>query len=163
MKQGPQLGVEGRYKKLEPKIEAAFDLAAMTKFTVGPSWAKMQEAEHKDLIAAFRRMTVASYASNFGKFEGQKFVVDPNVQTRNADFLVASQIVPANDKPVNLVYRLHNTGGKWKVIDVIYEHVSQLATRRADFSTTLASGGAPALVKRLNEIADDLMKGKAGS
>ena len=40
---------------------------------------------------------------------------------------------------------------------------SQLATRRSDFAATVASGGAPALVKKLDEISDKLMKSKGRS
>jgi phospholipid transport system substrate-binding protein len=160
MKQGAALGAEGRFEKLEPEIDAAFDLPAMTKFTVGPAWAKMSDDDRKSLIAAFRRMTIASYAHNFDSFSGQKFVVDPNVETRGPDRLIKSQVILAGEKPVNLTYRLRETGGVWKVIDVIYEFVSQLATRRSDFASTVADGGAPALVKKLNEISDTLMKTK---
>ena len=160
MKQGATLGAEGRYKKLEPEVDAAFDLPAMTKFTVGPAWTKMNDDEHKSLIAAFRRMTIASYAHNFDSFKGQKFVVDPKVEIRGPDRLIKSQVVPEGEKPVNLTYRLRETGGAWKVIDVIYEFVSQLATRRSDFASTVAEGGAPALVKKLDEISDKLMTTK---
>lgn len=159
MKDGPKLGVEGRYKKLEADVDALFDLAAMTKFTVGPPWAKMTAEEQKSLIAAFRRMTIASYAHNFNAFKGQKFVTDPKAEDRAPDRLVKSQVIPAGEKVVNLVYRMRETGGVWRVIDVIYEFVSQLATRRSDFASTVASGGAPALVKKLDEISDKLLKG----
>ena len=37
-------------------------------------------------------------------------------------------MIPEGEKPVNLTYRLRDAGGTWKVIDVIYEFVSQLAT-----------------------------------
>jgi phospholipid transport system substrate-binding protein len=159
MKDGPKLGVEGRYKKLEADVDTLFDLAAMTKFTVGPPWAKMTAEEQKSLIAAFRRMTIASYAHNFNEFRGQKFVTDPKAEDRAPDRLVKSQVIPQGEKPVNLVYRMRETGGVWRVIDVIYEFVSQLATRRSDFASTVASGGAPALVKKLDEISDKLLKG----
>ena len=118
MKDGPKLGVEGRYKKLEADVDALFDLSAMTKFTVGPAWTKMSDAEHKGLIAAFRRMTVASYARNFNEFKGQKFVTDPKVEDRTPDRLVKSQVIPAGEKPVNLVYRMRESGGSWRVIAV---------------------------------------------
>lgn len=160
MKKGAELGTEGRYKKLELPIAEAFDLAAMTKFAVGPAWAKMTEADHKSVIAAFTRMTVASYARNFDSFKGQKFVVDPKVEVRNVDRLVKSQVIPEGEKPVNLTYRMRESGGTWKVIDVIWEYVSQVATRRSDFASTVADGGAAALVKKLDEISDNLMKGK---
>ena len=160
MKKGAELGIEGRYKKLEPQVEEAFDLAAMTKFAVGPAWSKMTEADHKAVIVAFARMTVASYARNFDSFKGQKFVVDPKVEVRNVDRLVKSQVIPEGEKPVNLTYRMRESGGTWKVIDVTYEYVSQVATRRSDFASTVTDGGAAALVKKLDEISDNLMKGK---
>lgn len=158
MKDGPKLGITGRYKKLEADVDALFDLPAMTKFTVGPAWNKMSEDEHKALTAAFRRMTIASYARNFSAFKGQKFVTDPKAENRDPDRLVKSQVIPEGEKPVNLVYRLRESGGAWRVIDVIFEFVSQLATRRSDFASTVATGGAPALVKKLDEISDKLMK-----
>src|SRR5690348_15073542 len=67
---------EARFKKLAPKVDATFDLAAMTKFTVGTSWDTMSKDDQKSLIEAFRRMTIATYAHNFAKFDGQKFSVE---------------------------------------------------------------------------------------
>ncbi len=159
MKQGQALGIEGRYKKLEPGVDAAFDLPAMTKFAVGPAWSAMSDDDHKSLIKAFRHMTVASYARNFDEFKGQLFTTDPQVEIRGADRLVKSQIIPQGQKPVNLVYRIRETASVPKFIDVIYEYVSQIATKRADFASTIKSGGAPALVKKLNEISSKLMTG----
>lgn len=159
MKDGPKLGVQGRFKKLEGDVDALFDMATMTKFTVGPAWTKMTADEQKALIAAFRRMTIASYARNFNAFKGQKFVTDPKAEDRAPDRLVKAQVIPQGEKPVNLVYRMRDSGGSWRVIDVIFEFVSQLATRRSDFASTVATGGAPALVKKLDEISDKLMEG----
>jgi phospholipid transport system substrate-binding protein len=163
MKNGKALGIKGRYDALKPKVEATFDLASMTQFAVGPEWSKMPEADQKALIAAFSRMTIASYAMNFASYNGQSFVVDPVADARNTERFIKSQVVPKGEKPVNLVYRMRETGGIWKVVDVIYESVSQVATRRSDFTATIAKGGAAALVKKLDGISDDLMKGKSQS
>ena len=35
MKQGKTLGINGRYKKLEPEVASDFDLAAMTQYKIG--------------------------------------------------------------------------------------------------------------------------------
>jgi phospholipid transport system substrate-binding protein len=109
------------------------------------------------LVTAFRRMTIASYASNFKEFKEQQFTLDPKVDVRGADRIVKSQIIPKGEKAVNLRYRLRETAGAVRIIDVIYESVSQLATRRSDFASTINAGGAPALVKKLDEISDRLM------
>jgi phospholipid transport system substrate-binding protein len=157
LKQGKALGIQGRYKKLEPEVDAAFDLKAMTQFTVGPKWAGMSEADRASVVAAFRRMTIASYASNFKEFKDQQFMLDQKVEVRGVDRIVKSQIIPKGEKPVNLRYRLREAGGAARIIDVIYESVSQIATRRSDFAATVNDGGAPALVKKLDEISDRLM------
>ena len=159
MKQGKALGINGRFKKLEPEVDVAFDLKAMTQFTVGPRWAGMSDVDKVSVVVAFRRMTIASYARNFNDFKNQQFTLDQKVEVRGLDRLVKSQIIPKGEKPVNLTYRLREFGGAVKVIDVIYESVSQLATRRADFASTVNAGGAPALVAKLNAISDKLMAG----
>lgn len=159
MKEGPQLGIEGRFKKLAPQIDATFDLAAMTKFAVGPSWSSMSQADQKALIDAFRRLTIANYARNFDSFSGQKFVVDPAIEDRSVDRLVRSQLVQTDDDPVSFTYRMRQAGGTWKVIDVFLEgYVSELSTRRSEFASTVQSAGAPGLIRKLNELSDKLMK-----
>ncbi len=93
MKGGKALGVTGRYAKLKPAVEQAYDLADMTKFVVGPSWTTFSAADQQALIAAFERMTIANYASNFDSFSGEKFTVDPAAQTRGTDKVVQSKLV----------------------------------------------------------------------
>ena len=159
MKQGDQLGVRGRARKLTPEIERAFNIPAMTKFAVGSTWATMSDADHANLIAAFGRYTAASYAHNFSGYSGEKFVVDPNVETRGPDKIVKSQLIVGNGAPLVIDYRMRNDGGAWKIIDVYFQGtISQLTTRRSDFAATLASGGASALVAHMDAQTDKLLK-----
>jgi len=158
MKQGKQLGVKGRYEKLKPVIETSFDLPAMARLSVGPAWTAMSEADHTALTTALGRFTVASYASNFKSFDGEKFVVDPASSVRGTDRIVTSKLVAGSDTiPFN--YRLRQTGGSWKVIDIFLNgYVSQIAKQRSDFGATVQSGGAAGLEKKLNGLADGLLK-----
>jgi phospholipid transport system substrate-binding protein len=153
VKQAKGAGLQARARKIQPVIEESFDIGVMAQFAVGPSaWqAKVPAGERSALVAALTRHTAARYAQEFDSYSGQRCVVDPNVQTRGPDKLVKSQIVDAHDN-ASVNYRLRQYGGAWKVIDVYYEGVSQLATERADFASTLQSGGASALVAKLNEL-----------
>jgi phospholipid transport system substrate-binding protein len=57
---------------------------------------------------------------------------------------------------------MRESGGSWKVIDVFLEgYVSELAMRRSDFAATLAGGGAPALVARMDQLSNNLLNGGA--
>jgi phospholipid transport system substrate-binding protein len=164
MKRGPQLGMQGRFQALEPAVDATFDIPAMIQFIVGSSWSGMKDSDKTNLIAAFRRMTVANYAANFDSYDGQQFNVEPNVRQRGPDKIVQTTLVPKGDKPVPLIYRMREAGGGWKVIDVFLNgYVSELATRRSDFASTIASGGAPALVAKMNQLSDNLLSGTTKS
>ena len=153
MKAGASAGMKGRMARIAPAIDQSFDLALMTRLAVGPSWTTIPAADQQALVSAFRRMTVAQYASNFDGYSGQSFVVAPNVETRGGDKLVRTTL---KDKggDVAIAYRLRQSGGGWKIIDVFYKNsISQIATRRSDFAGILQKGGAKALVAHLNALA----------
>jgi phospholipid transport system substrate-binding protein len=159
MKAGKAAGVQGRYRTLAPAVARAFDIPTMIKFAVGPSWSAIPAAQQQSLTEAFQRLTIASYAHNFDGYSGERFETDPNVMTRGPDKVVVSKIISGGSAPVVISYRMRQTGGAWKIIDVFYNgSISQLTTRRADFSATLAKGGAPALIAHLNSLADKQLK-----
>jgi phospholipid transport system substrate-binding protein len=159
MKAGKAAGVQGRSHALAPAVARAFDIPTMIRFAVGPSWTTIPAAQQQSLTDAFQRLTIASYAHNFDGYSGERFEVDPNVLTRGPDKVVQSKIIPSSGAPVVISYRMRQSGGTWKVIDVFYNgSISQLTTRRADFSATLAQGGAPALIAHLNQLADKQLK-----
>jgi phospholipid transport system substrate-binding protein len=158
MKEGHALGPKGRYRRLEPAVERAFDLPLMTRIAVGPSWTAMPQADHAALVEAFTRLSVASYAHNFAAYSGERFEISPGVEARGGDKIVQSHLIPAHGAAVNLTYRMRQTGSAWKIIDVSYDAISQLTLRRSDFAAPLASGGAKGLVAHLNETSDKLLQ-----
>jgi phospholipid transport system substrate-binding protein len=159
MKDAKSLGMEGRYHRLEPIVSRSFDTPTMIRFAVGPAWSSMAPAQQEALTQAFARLTVASFAHNFSGYSGQHFEVNPNVVTRGPDKVVQTQLISPHDEPVTIAYRMRQSGGAWRIIDVYYNGaISQLTTRRADFQGPLQKGGAAALVAHLNALVDKEMK-----
>ena len=96
-------------------------------------------------------MVIGQYATNFDSFSGEKFTIDPEVETRGTDRLVRTTLIQPHEEPIAIAYRLRASGGSWKIVDVFYRNsISQLATRRSDFSRVLATGGAKALIRHLD-------------
>ena len=159
MKHAKELGIRGRYDKLKPAVEQTFDLPDMTRLAVGPGWTTMPAPEQQALLTAFTFLTVANYASNFDGYDGEKFVVDPATTMRGTDKIVQSKLI-TKTQTVPFNYRMRQVGGSWKIIDIYLNgYVSQIATQRSDFGATLAAGGAPALVKKIEALAEKLMAG----
>lgn len=151
VKQAKGPGAQARTRNLQPVVEQGFNLEAMAQFAIGEPWKAMSAAEHAQVAAALTRYTAARYAHEFDGFHGQRCAVDPAVTTRGPDKLVKSQVTEGGDS-TSVNYRLREYGGAWKVIDVYYKGVSQLATERADFAGVVRSGGASGLVAKLNEL-----------
>jgi phospholipid transport system substrate-binding protein len=62
---------------------------------------------------------------------------------------------PGGAQPIAFNYRLHQAGNNWKIVDVyLAGNISQLAEKRADFSSTLASSGPQGLAKKIDALAD---------
>lgn len=156
-KAGPALGAQGRYRKLAPVVEQTFDLPLMSRYAVGPAWAAMKPADQQALVRAFSRLTVASFAHNFDRYGGERFEVDPNVAQRGPERVVQSRLSTPS-RTVMLTYRMRQGAGGWRIVDIYFDGVSQLATRRADFQGVLASGGARALLAHLATVSDKLLR-----
>ena len=156
---GKAAGASGRAKVVGPAVEQTFDLPFMTRLAVGPDWAKMSADDQAALQKAYSRYAVANWAKNFDNYSGQKLELDGPVQDRAPDKLVKTKLTGPGASPVSLAYRMRDTGSGWKVIDVFYNGgISQLNTQRSDFASTLSSGGAKALIAKLDSLTDKLLK-----
>jgi phospholipid transport system substrate-binding protein len=158
MRAGPAESTAERYRQLAPVIKQVFALPLMTSLSVGPDWASFKPQEQQALIAAFSRYTIANYAHNFHSYDGQKFQVDDNAVSRGEEKIVRSSLIPRDGTPADLLYRVRNVDGTWKIIDVYYDGISQLILHRSDFGAAIASGGAPALLTHLQQVSDGLLK-----
>ena len=158
MQAGKAAGTQGRAKVIGPAVESTFDLPAMVRFAVGPTWTTIAPEDQAALQKAFGRFTIANYAKNFDNYNGQKLELDGDVQTRGPDKLVKTRLTGGGTN-VPLAYRMRDNGSGWKIIDVYYNGaISQLTTQRSDFASTLGNGGAKALVAKLEAQTDKLLK-----
>jgi phospholipid transport system substrate-binding protein len=159
MRRADELRVKGRYDKLQPVLLATFDLAAMTRISVGPPWTSLPADTQAALIDAFTRMTIATYASRFDGYSGEHFEIDPEVESRNAGRIVRTKLIKSDGTAIFLNYLMRQSGGKWKVVDVyLIGMISELATRRTEFSAILDSSGPQGLIDSLRQQTDKLMR-----
>ena len=109
-------------------------------------------------------MTTATYANRFDGYSGERFDVDPEVETRRSGSVVHTRLVQSSGIPIPLNYLMRDSPGGWKIVDVyLAGAISELATRRAEFATILDSGGPPLLIATLKQQADKLMQPNAGN
>jgi phospholipid transport system substrate-binding protein len=148
IKSGVRADFSRRFQTLAPEIDRAFDLAVVLSVSVGPSWANLSSDQQARMLDAFRRYTVASYASIFGSYTGQNFSVSTKTRSVGVDRLVVeSRIAQISGDETALDHVIKQTSSGWKVIDVLAAgSISRVTVRHSDFRRILSNGGADALL-----------------
>ena len=159
MKTAQRTPIRTRYEKLEPAIRSTFDLTAMTRIAVGPTWTALSPDDQRALVEQFGRFTIATYAARFDGYSGERFDVEPAADTRGANRIVHTALVRPKGDPVTLNYLVRPGDDGWKAIDVYLSGtISELATRRSEFGAVLKNGGAAALIDSLRTRTDKLLQ-----
>src|SRR5438132_11131927 len=117
MKNGRALGQSGRFMQLEPVIHRSFDIGAMARLSVGPTWASLTEAQRQQVTESFGRYISAIYADRFDNYSGQRLQVTGE-QPATAGVMVRSQIVKANGELVKVDYLMRRDGDAWLISDI---------------------------------------------
>ncbi len=152
MKQGAKLGFAGRYKKLDPAMHQAFNLPLMAKVSVGLVWSSTTPAEQEQIVSAFSNFSVATYANRFSKYDGEQFNVGEEKNSAGGK-IVETTLKPKDSDAVALNYLMRqDETGAWRIVDVFLNgSISELATRRSEFSSVIKRDGIAALVNSLGE------------
>jgi len=151
MKEAGTLGFEGRRQRLDPLIRSSFDLPFMAQIVMGPAWRSLTPSDQAAIVAAFSDWTVANYASQFDGWDGEQFATGSEKDGGRGTVIVQTQL-NAKDGPVALDYRLRKDGTAWQIIDVYADNsISELATRRSEFSAILAQSGFSGLLDRIRQ------------
>jgi phospholipid transport system substrate-binding protein len=106
MKQGQQLGYQGRYDKLYPAITRSHDLTKIARIVIGKEWDTLTEKQQSELVDVFIRLSVASYAHNFKSFAGESFRFESEEQTSRGGIVVHTSLLIPDSKPVRFYYML---------------------------------------------------------
>lgn len=160
MRNARALGMRGRDQRLRPAMEAAFNLPAMARISIGPPWIQLPPTDQQSLVRAFSDWSIATFANRFDGFSGESFQMQGETTLQSGDRLVRTQLMRPSDAPVALNYLMRDFNGTWRAVDVYLSGtVSELASRRAEFTTLLREGGAARLEAELRRRTEALLRG----
>ncbi|MCZ6805128.1 MAG: ABC transporter substrate-binding protein [Proteobacteria bacterium] len=147
---------EERYALVEMVITENFYTPLIARVVLSRYWKSLDEKTQFDFIALFNRLTIATYVDRFDSFDGESFnnlSIEPMKKNR---FMVKTEFVRTNDKPVSFSYIVQNDNEQWKIISVIANGINDLSLKRAEYSSVIKKRGFAALVTSLEEKISDL-------
>jgi phospholipid transport system substrate-binding protein len=156
IQQAARLSVVERDRRFTPIFTAVFDIPTMTRLAVGPSWREFSAQQQAAIRDGFARFIVADYSSQITDYSGERFVVDPLPipEARGGGEIVKTKLLQSNGRTVSINYLVR--GGR--VVDIYLNGtISDLALRRDEFSSIIASSGAEGLIRKLQERTASLL------
>ena len=148
-----ELGFAGRFERLEPVIRRTFNMGFITQFSVGRYWAGLSGEQQTTLVEAVTRLNAATYASRFDSFSGESLIVLDEKETKRGDILVLTHIIDSEGEPVEINYLMRKQDETWQVVDVHLDGViSELATRRSEFTSVMKREGFDGLLVAIDKI-----------
>ena len=152
MRQAKTLGYAGRYDKLAPAIRNTFDLAFMARYSAGRHWRGLSKEQRDELVDAFSRITIATYASRFNGYAGESFHILSEEDARRGTKVVRTELEKKNGERIKLTYLMRETEAGWRTIDVFVKSgISELATKRSEYGATLTRKGYDGLIAILEQ------------
>lgn len=156
MRNAASLGFSGRAAKLQPVLKESYDLESMGRTAVGRAWDSASAEQRAKLVELFERFTVANYASRFNDYNGQKFEI-LNERDAPQGKIVSTRIVRLEKPPVKIDYVMRPRGDTFRVVDVFLDSaISEVATRRSEFTSIIARSGFGGLLDSLRVASERL-------
>lgn len=150
MKRGETLGCSGRVKTVAAAIDADFDLAFISQRVLRKHWDEISADQRAQFMEAFRKLVLSTYASQFKKFGGEAFTTLDSQVVPSGESLVHARLTLGNGSNISFDYVLHSVAGangnSWRVINVIADGVSDLATRSTQYDQIYKDRGFDGLL-----------------
>jgi len=151
MKGAERLGYRGRYEILRPVVEETFDFESITRYSVGRLWKTFTDEQKKELTKKFTLLSIATYAARFDGYGGEKFRLVSSKPLRRKRYLVRTELTKADGEVIHMDYVMKKKDGKWRVVNVVVNGVSDLSLKRAQYTYILRKKNYDGLIRKLDK------------
>jgi phospholipid transport system substrate-binding protein len=135
-------------------VDERFDWEAMTQRSLARHWQKRTEAEKKEFIMLFGKLLERTYLAKVGSYSGEKVIyIGESIDGKYAT--VTAKILTHSETEVEVLYRLKDLNGDWRVYDISIEGVSLVNNYRKQFNSIIVRSSYNELVRKLREKVAD--------
>lgn len=134
-------------EKLKDIINDLMDFRELSRRALGKHWEERDEPERADFVHVFRGLIRNSSVKKLSIYKADRVTYE---EGEIRDGKVAVNTVAYKDrKGVEIVYRMHQVDGEWKVYDVLIDGASTARTYRDSFYKQIAKSSYPEMYEKL--------------
>ncbi len=139
-------------KKFESLLQSSLDFKAIAKFVLGRYWRSATAEQREEFMHLYEKLNIETWSKRFDEFQGKDFVfhgTSPS-QSKNQVF-VNSSVEIAQGTPASVVWRVKETNGELKIVDIIIENISLAITSRNEYTAFIKNSpnGVEGLIENL--------------
>ncbi|WP_295585462.1 phospholipid-binding protein MlaC [uncultured Lamprocystis sp.] len=141
------------YGMIDQILAPHFDFKKITQGALGQHWRAATPAQQQALMDGFKQVLVRTYARSLLNYSGEEIRYLPVKPTgKDNTVIVPTEVRAPGATPIPIDYRMYNSGGGWKVFDVIVNSASLVSNYRSSFSTEIRQNGIDGLITKLAEM-----------
>ena len=122
-------------------IEESTAIEDIARFTMGPNWRRMSEAQKDEFIEAFERYAARVYVNRLGDYDGQTVEITGAKDVGRKGVLVTSVLRSPGSDPINLEWLVNDRNGPVQLVDLVAEGVSLSISQREEFAAMVEKRG----------------------
>jgi phospholipid transport system substrate-binding protein len=112
------------------------DLDFIGKFVLGRYWRTATPQQRKNFIDVYRKLNIQTWSARFDEFKGKHFEFLGTETSKSADQIFVNTQVPMEEgAPAQVKWRVKETNGQMRIVDIIIENVSLAQTSRSEYTS----------------------------
>ena len=143
-----------RVERFRNLFISSVDMPAISRFVLARHWKIATPEQQQDFMKLFEDMLVYTWANRF-KDASDKVSVNVTGTKPDGDqgIIVESSIVRDNADPVPVLWRMKQTDGVLRILDLLIEGTSMIVTYREEYASVINQNGG-----NINGLLDILRK-----
>lgn len=142
---------QARFTKL---FNQDLDLDFIGKFVLGRYWRTASAAQRTAFIDVYRKLNIQTWSERFNEFKGKHFEFLGTETSRSTDQIFVNTQVPMQEgAPASVKWRVKETNGNLRIVDIIIENVSLAQTARNEYTSYIQQSS-----KGIDGLIGDLKK-----
>ena len=139
------------FDKTTQSITKFYDTRKMIRMIIGDKWKKISESKKDEVTLLFGKYIAQNYIKQFSKFNSIQFDSKGTKKIGEKYLLVKSVLILNKKEKIKINYLLINNKG-WKIFDVLIDGtISEVSTKKSEFSKYLQDGNIDLLIKELRK------------
>lgn len=143
-----KLPLEQKKNDVEQIAYQRFDFELISRLVLARNWDKFSPKQKTEFIEAFKKHLSATYRDTLNNFKDETIAIASSRAEKNGDVTVMT-VVKGATGDTKVDYRLRQTDGQWRGIDVIIEGVSLVQNFRSQAQEIVSAEGPDALIQKL--------------